>query len=85
LLLLHFSVYLYRANIPGSSVDEGDKLFNYLPLFPVQGTGYHRYAFVLYQHDKKMDFSMGGVSPDRYKHYSCVGIGLQCPIRWSLI
>lgn len=58
-------VFLFRSNIPGSAVNEGEVLFDYLPLFPVHGTGCHRYVFILYQHDNKVDFSMDKVQPNR--------------------
>ncbi|XP_060583632.1 large ribosomal subunit protein mL38-like [Ruditapes philippinarum] len=50
---LHWMV----CNIPGESVDKGETICNYLPIFPVHGTGHHRYVFILYQHDKPVDFS----------------------------
>ncbi|KAH3772951.1 hypothetical protein DPMN_174298, partial [Dreissena polymorpha] len=50
---LHWMV----ANIPGTSVSEGQVLCDYMPVFPVHGTGNHRYAFVLYQHDNVIDLS----------------------------
>jgi len=48
---------LNRGNIPGSDVDKGEQLCNYLQPFPVKGTGFHRYVFLLYEQDERIDFS----------------------------
>ncbi|XP_060080661.1 large ribosomal subunit protein mL38-like [Ylistrum balloti] len=45
------------GNIPEDNLDKGEELCCYLPPFPVRGTGYHRYVFVLYEQEKKIDFS----------------------------
>ncbi|XP_071172265.1 large ribosomal subunit protein mL38-like isoform X2 [Mytilus edulis] len=45
------------GNIPGNDLNKGEELCNYLPPFPVHGTGYHRYVFVLYKQNRKIDFS----------------------------
>ena len=40
------------GNIRGSAVEHGDVIFNYLPSAPRQGTGLHRYVFLIFrQHD----------------------------------
>lgn len=46
------------ANIPGNNLKKGNTLIEYLQPIPPRGTGFHRYAFVLYKQDKKIDFSM---------------------------
>ncbi|WAR12381.1 RM38-like protein [Mya arenaria] len=51
---LHWMV----TNIPGNAVDQGDVLYKYMPVFPVHGTGTHRYVFLLYQHDARLDLSI---------------------------
>ncbi|XP_045192701.2 39S ribosomal protein L38, mitochondrial-like [Mercenaria mercenaria] len=51
---LHWMV----CNIPGSFVDAGKTVSDYLPIFPVHGTGYHRYVFILYQQDQPVFFSI---------------------------
>ncbi|KAL4234059.1 39S ribosomal protein L38 [Mactra antiquata] len=50
---LHWMV----GNIPGCSVQKGEVVCDYLPLFPVKGTGYHRYVFILYQQEHQVDYS----------------------------
>ncbi|XP_076449254.1 large ribosomal subunit protein mL38-like [Babylonia areolata] len=52
------------ANIPGSDLQNGETLCNYLQPFPVKGVGYLRYVFVLYQQNKRVDFSSLKRSPD---------------------
>nr|XP_027811564.1 39S ribosomal protein L38, mitochondrial [Marmota flaviventris] len=45
------------TNIPGNRVTEGQETCPYLPPFPAQGTGFHRFAFLLFKQDKPIDFS----------------------------
>lgn len=45
------------GNIPGSDVTKGEELCNYIQPFPANGTGYHRYVFILFKQEKKIDFS----------------------------
>ncbi|XP_046734605.1 39S ribosomal protein L38, mitochondrial [Diprion similis] len=47
----------FIGNIPGSDVEKGEMLMDYLKPIPLGGTGYHRYIFILYKQDKKLDFS----------------------------
>lgn len=35
----------------------GDHLCSYLPPFPARGTGFHRYVYVLFKQDGRLDFS----------------------------
>jgi len=64
---LHWMV----GNIPGPEVASGETLCNYLQPFPPFGSGYHRFAFVLYHQDGEIDFSSeiieenGGISLDK--------------------
>ncbi|OWF38006.1 39S ribosomal protein L38, mitochondrial-like [Mizuhopecten yessoensis] len=44
------------GNIPGDDISKGEELCSYIPPFPVRGTGFHRYVFVLYKQEKKIDF-----------------------------
>jgi large subunit ribosomal protein L38 len=32
-------------------------MFNYLPPFPMKGTGWHRCAYILYEHEKQVDYN----------------------------
>jgi hypothetical protein len=50
---LHWMV----GNIRGSDLATGDLLCEYLQPFPPSGTGYHRYAFVLYKQEARIDFA----------------------------
>lgn len=36
---------------------KGDLIFPYLQPFPPKGTGYHRYIFLLYKQEKKLDYN----------------------------
>ena len=45
------------TNIPGSRVAEGEETCPYLPPFPARGSGFHRFAFLLFKQDKPIDFS----------------------------
>ncbi|KAL4711660.1 hypothetical protein ACJJTC_003061 [Scirpophaga incertulas] len=55
-------VHWFIANIPGNQVEKGDTLLEYLQPFPLKGTGFHRYVFVLYKQDGKMDYDIPRVS-----------------------
>eukprot|EP00069_Balaena_mysticetus_P021753 bmy_13799T0 len=46
-----------RTNIPGNRVAEGQETCPYLPPFPARGSGFHRFAFLLFKQDKPIDFS----------------------------
>eukprot|EP00088_Acartia_fossae_P053021 TRINITY_DN6016_c0_g1_i2.p1 TRINITY_DN6016_c0_g1~~TRINITY_DN6016_c0_g1_i2.p1 ORF type:complete len:480 (-),score=84.01 TRINITY_DN6016_c0_g1_i2:110-1549(-) len=50
-------VHWLVGNIKGSDLTSGQELFNYMQPFPPFGTGYHRFAFVLYKQEGIMDFS----------------------------
>eukprot|EP00117_Sycon_ciliatum_P028898 scpid82552/ scgid23127/ 39S ribosomal protein L38, mitochondrial len=47
------------CNIPGNKIDQGDEICPYLPPIPCEGTGYHRYAFVLLKQVARIE----GVEP----------------------
>lgn len=49
-------VHWLVANIPGNYVEKGDVLAEYLQPFPLKGTGYHRYVFVLYKQDGRLEY-----------------------------
>ncbi|XP_064640863.1 large ribosomal subunit protein mL38-like [Lineus longissimus] len=50
-------VHWLVGNIPGSDISNGEVLCNYLPPIPPRGTGHHRYIFILYKQDKRVDYS----------------------------
>ena len=49
--LVHWLV----VNIPGDRVSEGSELLTYLPVAPPQDSGLHRYVFMLYKQNGKMN------------------------------
>ncbi|KAK3707405.1 hypothetical protein RRG08_034462 [Elysia crispata] len=58
--LLHWAV----GNIPGSAVDKGEQLCQYLQPFPPRGAGFLRYVFILFKQECKLEYkkSIGGGS-----------------------
>ena len=48
-----------RCNIPGNDFSKGEELYSYLPPFPARGSGFHRYAFVLYLHERPERIDLG--------------------------
>lgn len=52
-----FALHVYpRGNIPGKAVQAGQELCDYIPPFPARGTGIHRYIYVLFKQDARIDF-----------------------------
>ncbi|KAI8422246.1 hypothetical protein MSG28_006135 [Choristoneura fumiferana] len=51
-------VHWFIANIPGNHIEKGDRLVEYLQPFPLKGTGYHRYVFVLYKQNERMIYDL---------------------------
>ncbi|KAM9837272.1 large ribosomal subunit protein mL38 [Aulostomus maculatus] len=49
-------VHWLVGNIPDGAVRAGEELCDYLPPFPARGTGFHRYVFVLFKQDRRIDF-----------------------------
>lgn len=52
--ILHFMV----SNIPGKQVEKGDTLAEYIGSGPPQGTGLHRYIFLVYEQKGKLESTM---------------------------
>lgn len=50
---LHWMV----VNIPGSRINDGDVLCDYLPPVPAHGTGFHRFVFSLLKQSGKLDLT----------------------------
>ncbi|XP_047464589.1 39S ribosomal protein L38, mitochondrial [Mugil cephalus] len=44
------------GNIPGGAVQDGEELCQYMPPFPARGTGFHRYIYVLFQQEGRVNF-----------------------------
>lgn len=51
-------VHWLVANIPGDFVEKGDTIAEYLRPFPLKGTGFHRYVFVLYKQNGKVSYDV---------------------------
>ncbi|CAN9508958.1 unnamed protein product [Ophioblennius macclurei] len=49
-------VHWLIGNIPGGAVQAGEELCHYLPPFPAKGTGFHRYVYVLFKQDERINF-----------------------------
>ncbi|XP_049279147.1 protein D3-like isoform X1 [Anopheles funestus] len=45
------------GNIPGRHVQNGETLFEYIPVFPRSGVGFHRYIFLVFQQQSWNDYS----------------------------
>ncbi|KAL3273753.1 hypothetical protein HHI36_015181 [Cryptolaemus montrouzieri] len=50
-------IHWFVGNIPGQNIEKGETIVNYLQPFPPKGTGYHRFVFVLYKQERRLDFS----------------------------
>ncbi len=50
-------VIFARSNINKEDNPSGDDLLGYLQPFPMNGTGWHRCVYVLYEHAERIDFS----------------------------
>lgn len=44
------------VNIPGNKVADGETLFEYIGSGPPEGTGLHRYIFLIYKQNGKLSF-----------------------------
>lgn len=44
------------GNIPGNNVDKGDQLTSFFPSVPSKNSGEHRYVYLLYKQQSKIDF-----------------------------
>lgn len=54
----------FRGNIPGNDISKGEQLCDYLQVFPVKGTGFHRYVFILFKQEQQIDFKDARLSPN---------------------
>ncbi|XP_019640401.1 PREDICTED: 39S ribosomal protein L38, mitochondrial-like [Branchiostoma belcheri] len=51
-------LHWFVGNIPGSDISKGETVCEYFPPFPPQGTGYHRFVFILFKQEGPLDYSM---------------------------
>ena len=60
-VVLSFTVFplssVFRGNIPGFRVSDGELLCDYLPPIPIQGTGFHRFVFCLLKQSGELDLN----------------------------
>ncbi|XP_024913698.1 large ribosomal subunit protein mL38 isoform X2 [Cynoglossus semilaevis] len=49
-------VHWLVGNIPGGAVQSGEELCPYLQPFPAKGTGFHRYIYVLFKQELRINF-----------------------------
>lgn len=50
------------GNIPGNQIDKGEVLTDYVGSGPPQGSGLHRYVFLVFKQPKKLTFTEGKLS-----------------------
>lgn len=50
-------LHWFVGNIEGGNVGKADVICDYLQPFLPKGTGYHRYVFLLYKQDSRLDYS----------------------------
>lgn len=50
------TIHRLVVNIPGTKVEEGETLSEYIGSGPGQDTGLHRYVFLVYKQNAKIDF-----------------------------
>ncbi|XP_014680799.1 PREDICTED: 39S ribosomal protein L38, mitochondrial-like [Priapulus caudatus] len=50
-------LHWFVGNIEGSTIDTGELLCDFLQPLPLRGTGWHRYVFVLYKQERRIDFA----------------------------
>ncbi|XP_075974136.1 mitochondrial ribosomal protein L38 [Anticarsia gemmatalis] len=55
-------VHWLVANIPGNAIEKGEIIVDYLQPFPLKGTGYHRYVFVLYKQNGLVKYDVPKVT-----------------------
>ncbi|XP_049868053.1 39S ribosomal protein L38, mitochondrial [Pectinophora gossypiella] len=55
-------VHWLVANIPGNAIEKGDTIAEYLRPFPLKGTGYHRYVYVLYKQNARVSYDLPKVT-----------------------
>ncbi|XP_030754113.1 39S ribosomal protein L38, mitochondrial [Sitophilus oryzae] len=50
-------IHWFVGNIPSNQLDKAETIIDYLQPFPPKGTGFHRFVYILYKQNKKLDFS----------------------------
>lgn len=58
--ILHWLV----GNIPGNDLKKGDLVASYVGSLPPEGSGLHKYIFLVYKQNGKISFDEG-LNPDR--------------------
>uniref|UniRef100_A0A1B6LT33 Large ribosomal subunit protein mL38 n=1 Tax=Graphocephala atropunctata TaxID=36148 RepID=A0A1B6LT33_9HEMI len=57
-------LHWFIGNIPGSDVNEGEVLADYIQPFPPRGTGFQRFVFILYKQTEKINYSALKLPPN---------------------
>lgn len=52
------------VNIPGNAISDGQTIADYIGSGPPQGTGLHRYIFLVYKQNEKIDYK-GPITSNR--------------------
>ncbi|XP_055551534.1 protein D3-like [Wyeomyia smithii] len=59
----------FVGNIPGSNIDDGDHRIAFAGSGPPQGSGLHRYAFLIYKQNGKIDLSDAPRTSNRSRNH----------------
>lgn len=54
----------FVGNVQNNDINSGQELMEYIQPFPMRGTGFHRCAFVLYEHKSKIEFDLNQKTSD---------------------
>lgn len=54
---MHNSMFYFSGNIPGSELNLGEQIIDYLRPIPPRGVGYYRYVFVLYKQNRHLNYA----------------------------
>lgn len=62
------------GNIPGTAIEKGDTLSAYVGSGPPEGTGLHRYVFLVYKQSEKLKFDEKRLTNTSGDHRGCFSI-----------
>ena len=55
----------FRGNITNRDTNSGNELMRYVQPFPMRGTGWHRCVYLLFEHQKPLDFNITSTETDK--------------------
>ena len=61
------TAFLFRTNVKNGDLSTGDELIEYLQPFPMRGSGWHRCAYVLFEHEKPFDYKLDSKSGSKFQ------------------